>query len=131
MSAVPNAAQAAGSATSDEVRMLQDAVTTFVARVTDLKRVRSLRRTEPGFDRKLWEQLAEQGWLGVVLPEAYGGTDLGFAAMRAVCEGLGGALIPEPVTACAERYKIAAPRPRLVSPISFTFSIARPLIRGR
>ncbi len=101
MSAASNAAPAHGSGQTDEQRMLQDAVTTFVARATSLKRVRALRGTEPGYDRKLWEQLAEQGWLGIVIPEQYGGQGLGFTEMRAVAEGLGGALIPEPVTACA------------------------------
>jgi alkylation response protein AidB-like acyl-CoA dehydrogenase len=86
---------------SDEQRMLQDAVTDFATRATNLKRVRALRGTEPGFDRNLWLSIAEQGWLGILVPEQYGGQGLGFAEMRVVAEGLGGALIPEPVTACA------------------------------
>lgn len=98
-------ASTAGNAASDErldaQRMLADAVTTFVGRATNLKRVRSLRDTEPGFDRNLWAGIAEQGWLGILVPESHGGQGLGFGEMRVVAEGLGGALIPEPVTACA------------------------------
>ncbi len=103
MSAVPNPASngSTNAVLSDEQRMLADAVTTFVGRATNLKRVRALRDTEPGFDRNLWASIAEQGWLGIVVPEQYGGQGLGFGEMRVVVEGLGGALMPEPVTACA------------------------------
>ena len=88
------------SGRSDAQRMLADAVTTFVSRATSLKRVRGLRDTQPGFDRNLWQSIAEQGWLGIQVPEQYGGQGLGFSELRIVAEGLGGALIPEPVTAC-------------------------------
>ena len=102
MSAVSNAInEDLSDERADAQRMLEDAVTTFVARATSPKRIRALRDTEPGFDRNLWSSIAEQGWLGVLVPESYGGMGLGFAEMRIVAEGLGGALIPEPVTACA------------------------------
>ena len=86
---------------SDDWRMLADAVTTFVERATSIKRVRALRDTQPGFDRNLWGSIAEQGWLGIHVPEQYGGQGLGFTELGIVARGLGGALIPEPVTACA------------------------------
>ena len=102
MSAVSNAiSENLSDERDDAQRMLQDAVTTFVARATSPKRIRALRDTEPGFDRNLWRSIAEQGWLSVLVPESHGGMGLGFAEMRIVAEGLGGALIPEPVSACA------------------------------
>ncbi len=85
----------------DARRMLQDSVSTFAARATNMKRVRDLRGTAPGFDRALWRTLGEQGWLGILAPEPYGGSSLGFSEMRVVTEGLARALIPEPFTACA------------------------------
>ncbi len=97
MSAVPRDI----SERDDDRRMLADAVTTFVERATSIKRVRALRDTQPGFDRNLWNSLAEQGWLGIHVPEQYGGQGLGFTELGIVARGLGGALIPEPVTACA------------------------------
>jgi alkylation response protein AidB-like acyl-CoA dehydrogenase len=81
--------------------MLRDSVTAFTARASDTKRIRALRGTEPGFDRALWQSLAEQGWLGILAPETGGGQALGFAEMRIVVEGLAQALMPEPYTACA------------------------------
>ena len=89
------------SGRQDAQRMLSDAVDTFVARATTIKRVRGLRDTQPGFDRNLWQSVADQGWLGIHVPEIYGGQGLGFGELRVVAEGLGGALMPEPVTACS------------------------------
>ena len=85
----------------DAQRMLADAVNTFVTRATSIKRVRGLRDTQPGFDKNLWMSIAEQGWLGIHVPEQYGGQGLGFSELRIVAQTLGGALIPEPLTACA------------------------------
>src|ERR1043166_3369741 len=87
--------------TNDVRRMLRDAVDDFAARATDTRRVRALRGAEPGFDRSLWNSLAGQGWLGILVPEQYGGQALGFGEMRVVTQGLAAALVPEPVTACA------------------------------
>ena len=81
--------------------MLHDSVADFVARGTDIKRVRRLRGTEPGFERSVWRQMAELGWLGILVPEEYGGLGLGCAEMAIVAAGTAGALIPEPLTSAA------------------------------
>src|SRR5688572_4873490 len=86
---------------ADAQRMLSEVLNRFVTRATTLNRVRGLRGKQPGFDRELWQTLAHQGWLGVHVPEEYGGQGLGFMELRIVAEALGGALIPEPFTACA------------------------------
>ncbi len=86
---------------ADTRRMLGDAVAAFVARKTTLNRVRVLRDTEPGFDRALWREMARLGWLGILVPEAYGGHGMGFAEMRIVAEGVAAAVMPEPLNACA------------------------------
>ena len=81
--------------------MLRDSVADFVARGTDIKRVRRLRGTAPGFERSVWQQMAEFGWLGILVPEQYGGLGLGCAEMAIVAAGTARALIPEPLTAAA------------------------------
>ena len=86
---------------ADDLRMLAESVAAFMAKETSLKRVRDLRSTQPGFDRSIWQKLAGQGWLGVLIPEQYGGLDLGFAEMRVIAEGLARGLIPEPLVPCA------------------------------
>jgi len=79
--------------------MLRDSVADFVARATDLARVRRLRAEGRDCDRAIWQQMAELGWLGVLVPEASGGLGLTLAEAAIVAEGLGGALVPEPYTA--------------------------------
>jgi alkylation response protein AidB-like acyl-CoA dehydrogenase len=81
--------------------MLRDSVADFVKRGTDIKRVRRLRDTRPGYERPVWQQMAEFGWLGILVPEQYGGLGLGCAEMAIVAAGTAGALTPEPLTAAA------------------------------
>ena len=80
---------------------LRDSVATFVARGTDIARVRRLRGKRPGFDRAVWRQMAEFGWLGILVPENCGGLGLGCTEMAIVAEGAARALVPEPLTAAA------------------------------
>ncbi len=86
---------------SEHAVLLKDSVTDFVARATDMKRVRALRGSEREYDRAIWTQMAELGWLGIQVPEAYGGMGLGLSETAIVAEGLARALTPEPYTASA------------------------------
>jgi alkylation response protein AidB-like acyl-CoA dehydrogenase len=81
--------------------MLAQSVGDFVQRGADLPRVRALTQTHAEFDRAQWRQLAELGWLGVLVPDSCGGLGLGLAEATIVAEGLGRALTPEPYTAVA------------------------------
>ncbi len=82
------------------LRLLRDATATF-ARRAGVGRSRALRKTRPGFDRATWKEMAEQGWLGILIPENFGGQGLGAAEMAVVVEELARTLAPEPVVACA------------------------------
>jgi len=82
-------------------RMLCDSVVAFVARHAGLDRMRALREREPGFERTTWGAMAENGWFGLLVPEADGGLGLGFGELRVVMEELGRGLVPEPVAAAA------------------------------
>jgi alkylation response protein AidB-like acyl-CoA dehydrogenase len=87
--------------TSEHAQLLRQSVSDFVARGTDIARVRALRR-EPGeYDVSVWRRMAELGWAGILVPETYGGSGLGLADAAIVAEGVGRALMPEPFTACA------------------------------
>lgn len=87
--------------TSEQDDMLRASVADFVARGTDIARVRRLRGTPQEYDRGIWRQMAELGWLGIAVPEEYGGMGLGVREAAIVAEGLALALAPEPYTASA------------------------------
>ena len=89
----------AGDTDADDLRMLRDSAIAFCARDSSLARVRGLRQTTPGFDPAVWKNMANQGWLGILLPASLGGIGLGCAAMRVVAEELARALVPEPLAA--------------------------------
>ncbi len=48
------------------------------------------------YARDLWTRIAAQGWLGITVPEAYGGLGLGHVELAAIGEAIGGALAPVP-----------------------------------
>ncbi len=51
----------------------------------------------PRFDTKLWQQLADQGLLGIAIPEAYGGAGLTFFELALLIEQVGIAAAPVPL----------------------------------
>jgi len=86
---------------SEHARLLRESVDDFVARGTDIARVRALRRSAGEYDRAAWQRMADLGWVGIRVPEAYGGSGLGLADAAIVAEGVGRALMAEPFTAAA------------------------------
>ena len=85
---------------SEHRAMLSNSVTDF-ARGVDVARVRKLRESQTECDRTAWKQMAELGWLGVLVPEQYGGMGMKLADMAIVAQGLARVLVPEPLTAVA------------------------------
>jgi alkylation response protein AidB-like acyl-CoA dehydrogenase len=81
--------------------LLAQSVSDFVRRATDVARARKLGAGGVECDRARWRELAELGWLGVLVPESLGGMGLGVTEAAIVAEGLARALVPEPFTATA------------------------------
>lgn len=84
---------------TEEQELLRDSVRDFVAKSAPLKRVRALRDSNDsvGFSRELWEEMAQLGWTGIVFPEEFGGSGLGYMDLIVVMEELGRGLMPEPM----------------------------------
>ncbi len=85
---------------SEHREMLSNSVTDFT-RGVDVRRVRKLHETKIECDRAAWKEMADLGWLGVLVPEQYGGMGLKLADMAIVAQGLARVLVPEPLTAVA------------------------------
>jgi alkylation response protein AidB-like acyl-CoA dehydrogenase len=84
---------------SEEHQILKETAAEFVRSKTSLKRIRALRdsRDPTGFSRDLWHEMAGLGWVGIVIPETYGGSGLGYSHLMVVMEEIGRGLMPEPM----------------------------------
>jgi len=82
----------------DEQKMLSKTAREFVRRRAPASRLRTLRDSndEIGFSWEVWSEMAELGWLGLQIPEQYGGLGLGFFDLCVVLEESGRELMPEP-----------------------------------
>lgn len=80
---------------SEEQRLLEDALRKLLEGASPPARVREVMAGN-GFDAALWKALAEQGALGVLVPEAHGGSGLGLLDAALVAQALGRAAAPAP-----------------------------------
>lgn len=80
----------------EHLTMLEESADALLAKHGGPDRVRVHRQQNPGFDRAIWREMAEAGWLGVLVPEAQGGLGLGHLELCVLAERLGSALAPEP-----------------------------------
>jgi len=60
---------------AEEQEMLRKSARDFLAAECSKDLVREMAKDETGFPRELWKQMAELGWLGLLIPEAYGGSE--------------------------------------------------------
>jgi alkylation response protein AidB-like acyl-CoA dehydrogenase len=82
---------------SEAQALLQRSARETLARACPPARVRAAEDRADGFDRGLWTLLAELGWLGLAIPEQYGGLGLTLLDQTLLAEELGRALVPGPV----------------------------------
>lgn len=82
---------------SDEQKALKDEARRFLADASPISVVRGvLESAEHGHDAALWSRVAEQGWCGAAIPEAYGGYEFGYVELCGLAEELGRGLAPVP-----------------------------------
>jgi alkylation response protein AidB-like acyl-CoA dehydrogenase len=81
---------------SEEQQVLRDTVRKLCAEYSPISVVRAMEDDPKGIPDALWKQLAELGVLGVLVPEAYGGSAQTLLDAVVVFEELGRALAPTP-----------------------------------
>lgn len=86
---------------NEEQRFLKDTAKDFLSENAPVEALRQLRDSQDptGYKQELWQQMAELGWAGIVLPEEYGGLDFGFLGLGAVIEESGHTLTASPLFA--------------------------------
>jgi alkylation response protein AidB-like acyl-CoA dehydrogenase len=55
-----------------------------------------MEKTETGYSRELWQEMAELGWIGLAFPGKYGGGDMSFLDLAVLLEEMGRACLPGP-----------------------------------
>src|SRR5207247_4359428 len=81
---------------SDEQKQLRDEARKFLAEKCPPKAVRTVLDGKQPYDRELWKGLADMGFLGVAIPEAFGGAGAGHLELCVIAEEIGRALAPVP-----------------------------------
>ncbi|HVF52515.1 MAG TPA: acyl-CoA dehydrogenase family protein [Actinomycetota bacterium] len=81
---------------SEEQQMLRDGARGFLASKVPSDTVAELAESDAGWDRALWPQIAELGWLGLSVAEDAGGAGMGFIEDAVLFEEMGYALFPGP-----------------------------------
>ncbi|MBV9562434.1 MAG: acyl-CoA/acyl-ACP dehydrogenase, partial [Bradyrhizobium sp.] len=81
---------------SDDQKQLRDQARKFLAEKCPPKAVRTVLDGKSPYDKELWKGLAELGFLGVAIPEEYGGAGAGHLELCVVAEEMGRALAPVP-----------------------------------
>ncbi|HVV42312.1 MAG TPA: acyl-CoA dehydrogenase family protein [Nitrobacter sp.] len=81
---------------SDDQKQLRDEARKFLTEKCPPKAVRAVLDGKADYDRDLWKGLAEMGFLGVAIPEEFGGAGAGHLELCVLAEEMGRALAPVP-----------------------------------
>lgn len=81
---------------SDDQKQLRDQARKFLTEKCAPKAVRVVLDGKESYDRALWTGLAEMGFLGVAIPEEFGGAGAGHLELCVIAEEMGRALAPVP-----------------------------------
>jgi alkylation response protein AidB-like acyl-CoA dehydrogenase len=88
---------------TEEQTMLRDAAKSWVSEKSPVTAFRKLRDSgnADGFDRAAWREMAEMGWAGIIIPEEFGGSGLGYLTLGLVLEEAGRTLTASPLISTA------------------------------
>ena len=82
---------------SEGQEMLRVSAADFLGKECPKSKVRELEEDDRGYDPGLWAKMAgEMGWMGLVLPEKYGGADGDFMDLAILLEVMGRNIVPGP-----------------------------------
>jgi alkylation response protein AidB-like acyl-CoA dehydrogenase len=81
---------------SEEQDMLREQARSYLADRLSLDRVAEIAKSDEGWDKASFRQIAELGWTGLSIPEESGGAGMGFIDEAVVFEELGRALFAGP-----------------------------------
>ncbi len=81
---------------TEEQELLKNFARDFLTNECTEKLVRDMEEDERGYTDDLWNGMANQGWMGLITDEQYGGAGLTFLDLCVLLEEFGRALVPGP-----------------------------------
>ena len=82
---------------SEGQEMLRASAADFLRTECPKSKVRELEEDDRGYDPEMWHKMAEEmGWMGLVLPEEYGGADGDLMELATLLEEMGRNIVPGP-----------------------------------
>ncbi len=82
---------------TDEQAQLMDIAESFSASKSPIDAVRRQIEAEGAIEADLWQEMAALGWLGIAIPEEYGGSGLGLGEVVSIVEPMGRNLFSSPL----------------------------------
>ena len=80
----------------EQQEMLKNFARDFLEKECPESLVREMEEDEKGYSPDLWKKMAEQGWMGLVIPEDQGGAGMTLCELVVLLEEFGRALVPGP-----------------------------------
>ncbi|TMB68851.1 MAG: acyl-CoA dehydrogenase [Chloroflexi bacterium] len=80
----------------EQQEMLKNFARDFLEKECPESLVRAMEDDEKGYSPELWQKMAQQGWMGLIIPEEYGGTGMNICELVVLLEEFGRALVPGP-----------------------------------
>jgi len=89
------------AALTEEQTLLKEQAKSWANEEAPVSKFREMRDSgsELGFDKATWSAIGEMGWCGIVVPEEFGGVDMGHLTFGVVLEELGRQLTASPLLA--------------------------------
>ncbi len=81
---------------TEEQEMLKKSASDFLQKECPKQLVRQLDESDTGYSPDLWRKMAELGWMGLVFPEKYGGSNGRFLDLIVLLEVMGHNIVPGP-----------------------------------
>ncbi|MBN1636572.1 MAG: acyl-CoA/acyl-ACP dehydrogenase [Deltaproteobacteria bacterium] len=81
---------------SEEQNILKKSAHDFLAKECPKDLVRKLEESYKGYSTELWQKMAELGWMGLTIPEEYGGSGGSFLDLIILFEEIGYNIVPGP-----------------------------------
>lgn len=91
------------AALTEEQTIIQGQAKSWATEKAPVREFRAMRDSDiaEGFSRDTWASMVELGWTGIIIPEQYGGSDLGYLTFGVLLEELGRQLTASPLFASA------------------------------